>query len=123
MLTWFGECIEYNTARKQVWGRMMQTLMPVVTDGFSLNLCNVLLRLCEPFVKSVNDPKLLKVDPTYCAIVSNVTDYSFICCKMSVITEYNACRNQKLIFSQRKFIFAICIRKHVCYLWKKMKNV
>lgn len=70
LLIWFGECIEYNAGRKQVWGRMMRTMMPVVSDGFALNLCSVLLRLCEPFIKPSNNPKLLKIDPTYCAAVS-----------------------------------------------------
>ncbi len=85
LLTWFGECLEYNTSRKQLWSNMMQQLMPVehshISDGFALNLCSVLLRLCEPFMKPPNNPKLLKIDPTYCAVVSISTTYSvFLIC-------------------------------------------
>lgn len=74
LLAWFGECIENNTSRKQLWGNMMQQLLPMehthISDGFALNLCSVLIRLCEPFMKSANNPKLLKIDPTYCAVES-----------------------------------------------------
>lgn len=73
LLTWFGECIQYNTSRKQLWGSMMQMgpiEHPHISDGFALNLCAVLLRLCEPFIKPPMNPKLLKVDPTYCVVVS-----------------------------------------------------
>lgn len=73
LLVWFGECIENNTSRKQVWSNMMSQLLPMehthIPDGFALNLCTVLLRLCEPFIKPANNPRLLKIDPTYCSVV------------------------------------------------------
>lgn len=79
LLTWFGECIEFNTSRKQLWGNMMPQLIPVehshISDGFALNLCSVLLRLCEPFIKPANNPKLLKIDPTYCVVVSTLMNF------------------------------------------------
>ena len=36
-------------------------------DGFMLNLGSVLLRLSLPFVRDLDSPKLLEVDPGYCA--------------------------------------------------------
>lgn len=75
LLTWFGECIEYNISRKQLWGNMLQTMLSDshISDGFALNLCFILLRLCEPFIKPGNNSKLLKIDPTYCTVVSSLS--------------------------------------------------
>lgn len=77
----------------------MQQLLPMehtnISDGFALNLCSVLLRLCEPFIKPVNNAKLLKIDPTYCAAVRiyhsrdklpNCTNFSLLCRKLSKIS-------------------------------------
>ncbi|KMQ85520.1 ubiquitin conjugation factor e4 a [Lasius niger] len=40
-----------------------------VSDGFMLNVGNVLLRLCQPFCTKFNDKntKIPKIDPTYCS--------------------------------------------------------
>lgn len=36
-------------------------------DGFFLNLSTLLLKLCQPFTDP-SSPKLLKIDPRYCAV-------------------------------------------------------
>ena len=38
------------------------------SEGFALNLCYVLLRLSQPFAKP-QSPKLLKIQPSYTAVV------------------------------------------------------
>ena len=45
----------------------MMMLFPLgnASDGFSVNLCAVMLRLCKPFADP-KSPKLLKIQPTYC---------------------------------------------------------
>lgn len=42
--------------------------MTCVSDGFMLNLGAVLLHLCQPFCTRPDDPKSLKIDPTYGAV-------------------------------------------------------
>ena len=72
-LLWLGDCLLVNANRVKLWNT--QNLMGIVgmksvSDGFMLNLGNVLLRLCEPLVRwssEANDGKILKVDPTYCS--------------------------------------------------------
>lgn len=51
---------------------MSAATLTSVSDGFMLNLGAVLLQLCQPFCTSAEDPKALKIDPTYGAVpVSN----------------------------------------------------
>lgn len=38
------------------------------SDGFFLNLCHVILRMCQPF-SAPNSEKLLKIKPSYCRAV------------------------------------------------------
>lgn len=39
-----------------------------VGDGFMINFVNLLLLLCQPICANLNDNKILRVDPTYCAV-------------------------------------------------------
>ncbi|KAL7305224.1 hypothetical protein TKK_0002609 [Trichogramma kaykai] len=70
-LSWLGDCLQANSNRGKLWNS--QNLMSdgditTVSDNFMINLGNVLLRLCQPFCSKPNDPKILKIDPTYCAV-------------------------------------------------------
>lgn len=47
---------------------MSAATLTCVSDGFMLNLGAVLLQLCQPFCTSAEDPKALKIDPTYGAV-------------------------------------------------------
>ncbi|VEN40294.1 unnamed protein product [Callosobruchus maculatus] len=75
MLAWLGDCLRFNSDRGKLWNaQLAQTadLNPAVyrnvTDGFMLSLCNLLLSLCQPFCSKIKDEKILKIDPTYCAV-------------------------------------------------------
>ncbi|XP_063973591.1 ubiquitin conjugation factor E4 A [Diachasmimorpha longicaudata] len=67
-LKWIARCLKANAARGKLWNTQ-GNVGPALTasDGFMLNLGNVLLRLCQPFCLKYDDPKILKIDPTYCA--------------------------------------------------------
>lgn len=45
--------------------QMPQLFNQLCSDGFSLNLCTVLLRLCQPFTQP-GSVKMLEIQPTYC---------------------------------------------------------
>lgn len=47
---------------------MSTTSLTCVSDGFMVNLGAVLLHLCQPFCTKADDPKALKIDPTYGAV-------------------------------------------------------
>lgn len=47
---------------------MPHLLRMYCSDGFALNLCHVLLKLCKPFSEPCAN-KLLKIQPTYAAVV------------------------------------------------------
>lgn len=69
-LQWIGDCLQANAKRGKLWNmphEMGVNAMLCVSDGFMLNLGNVLLRLCQPFCIKQNDGKVPKIDPTYCA--------------------------------------------------------
>ncbi|CAG4971899.1 unnamed protein product [Colias eurytheme] len=72
LLTWIGKCLKANVARGKLWnvqaGDISAASLQCVSDGFMLNLGAVLLQLCQPFCTSANDPKSLKIDPTYAAV-------------------------------------------------------
>ncbi|XP_028165916.1 ubiquitin conjugation factor E4 A [Ostrinia nubilalis] len=72
LLTWIGKCLKSNAARGKLWnvqaGEVSAATMSCVSDGFMLNLGAVLLQLCQPFCVSADDPKSLKIDPTYGAV-------------------------------------------------------
>ncbi|XP_034950370.1 ubiquitin conjugation factor E4 A [Chelonus insularis] len=66
-LDWLGKCLHANASRGKLWSSESTLGMSsVVSDGFMLNLGNVLLRLCKPFCTNF-DEKIPKIDPTYCA--------------------------------------------------------
>jgi len=68
-LCWLADCIHANVGRGKLWNSHGLNLgaSACVSDGFMLNLGAVLLRLCQPFCSDTADPKLLRIDPTYCA--------------------------------------------------------
>ncbi|KAJ0176606.1 hypothetical protein K1T71_007785 [Dendrolimus kikuchii] len=72
LLTWIGKCLKANVARGKLWnvqaGEISAATLSCVSDGFMLNLGAVLLQLCQPFCTSPDDPKSLKIDPTYGAV-------------------------------------------------------
>lgn len=69
-LKWIAQCLKANASRGKLWN--MQVFNPAfmnsVSDGFMINLANITLRLCQPFCTNLDDGKILKVDPTYCAV-------------------------------------------------------
>ncbi|XP_012224717.1 ubiquitin conjugation factor E4 A isoform X2 [Linepithema humile] len=77
-LQWLSNCLHANANRGKLWNSHMDMgLLGVlcVSDGFMLNVGNVLLRLCQPFCIKLDDTKVPKIDPTYCnAEVKNESD-------------------------------------------------
>ncbi|XP_015600659.1 ubiquitin conjugation factor E4 A [Cephus cinctus] len=70
-LQWIGNCLHTNANRGKLWNSHSEiSVGPAlsVSDGFMLNLGNILLRLCQPFCAKLGDSKILRIDPTYCAI-------------------------------------------------------
>lgn len=72
-LNWIGKCLETNAARGKLWNihappEMNPANFTTVSDGFMLTLASVLLKLCVPFCSNPASGKILKVDPTYCAV-------------------------------------------------------
>ncbi|XP_014284725.1 ubiquitin conjugation factor E4 A [Halyomorpha halys] len=66
VLQWIGGCLDSNLPRGRISATTSLGLpgaVGCVSDGFSINLASVLLRLSQPFVK--DQRKLLKIDPTY----------------------------------------------------------
>lgn len=59
-------------------GDLSAATMSCVSDGFMLNLGAVLLQLCQPFCTTHDDPKALKIDPTYGAVPVSIFYYSLI---------------------------------------------
>jgi len=66
-LSWLGSCLEKNMGRCKLWN-IETSMLQFISDGFAINLSAVLLRLCQPFISNTESPKLLKIDPTYCAV-------------------------------------------------------
>uniref|UniRef100_A0A1Y1K3I1 Ubiquitin conjugation factor E4 A n=1 Tax=Photinus pyralis TaxID=7054 RepID=A0A1Y1K3I1_PHOPY len=71
-LTWLCNCLKANVDRGKLWNAHVPDFNlsngNTVTDGFMLNITTVLLRLCHPFCVNIKDGRILKVDPTYCAV-------------------------------------------------------
>lgn len=81
-LEWLGNCLQHNLPRGKLWSTHAPELNPDiytnVTDGFMINMCNLMMRLCQPFCCRIRDEKVLKVDPTYWAVpVSILLNYIF----------------------------------------------
>ncbi|XP_063624083.1 ubiquitin conjugation factor E4 A [Cydia splendana] len=72
LLSWIGNCLKMNVAKGKLWnvqaGEVSAATLSCVSDGFMLNLGAVLLHLCQPFCTTADDPKSLKIDPTYGAV-------------------------------------------------------
>ncbi|XP_067133365.1 ubiquitin conjugation factor E4 A [Centruroides vittatus] len=68
LLTWIGCCLQANNDRAKLWNNQLPEIFGIVqsSDGFMLNFGAVLLKLCSPFSQPFS-PKLLKINPTYCA--------------------------------------------------------
>ncbi|XP_034241422.1 ubiquitin conjugation factor E4 A [Thrips palmi] len=71
MLSWIGCCLHANASRGKLSNthEMEMSVLAALTsvsDGFMMNLCGVLIRLCKPFINK--NEKLMKIDPTYCAV-------------------------------------------------------
>lgn len=54
-------------------GEISAATLTCVSDGFMMNLGAVLLQLCQPFCTTPNDPKALKIDPTYGAVPVSIS--------------------------------------------------
>ncbi|XP_035743487.1 ubiquitin conjugation factor E4 A-like [Vespa mandarinia] len=70
-LQWIGNCLHANTNRGKLWNSHNDINFGAslcVSDGFMLNLGSMLLHLCQPFCVKLNDTKVPKIDPTYCAV-------------------------------------------------------
>lgn len=65
-LLWLGGCLEKNSGRCKLWVTDSRD-GDLISDAFAINLSAVLLRLCQPFISNTDNPKLLKIDPTFCA--------------------------------------------------------
>jgi len=74
-LMWLGECLHANKGRGKMWTTQMGSHLAggYVSDGFMLNLGAILLRFCGPLS---GQGKMAKVDPTYCATTTVVSEDS-----------------------------------------------
>ncbi|XP_053392702.1 ubiquitin conjugation factor E4 A-like [Mercenaria mercenaria] len=72
VLRWLGKCLAENSGRTKIWStHAPQVLTQLhVSDGFSLNLCCVMLKLCQPFSEACSQ-KLLKIQPSYVRAVAS----------------------------------------------------
>lgn len=73
IMQWLGNCMHANDGRARIWAIEGNSTFGSVycSDRFFLNLCYVMLKLCQPFCQGIS-PKILKIDPTYVtAIVAN----------------------------------------------------
>ncbi|KAH3871922.1 hypothetical protein DPMN_035137 [Dreissena polymorpha] len=69
VLHWIGRCLEANRGKTELWSAHDVEIYQkdFASDGFCLNLSQVLLQLCEPFSRP-NSDMLLKVKATYCRV-------------------------------------------------------
>ncbi|XP_076245661.1 ubiquitination factor E4A [Calliopsis andreniformis] len=78
-LEWIGNCLHLNASRGKIWNTQNDVSFiraSCVSDGFMLNLGNVLLHLCQPFCSENSEAKALRIDPTYCAAEVNENEDS-----------------------------------------------
>ncbi|XP_046576120.1 LOW QUALITY PROTEIN: ubiquitin conjugation factor E4 A-like [Haliotis rubra] len=71
VLTWLGKCLQANSGRTKIWSNQIPQLFNQMycSEGFSLNLCHVMLKLCQPF-SNPTSAKLLKIQPSYTSAVA-----------------------------------------------------
>ncbi|XP_075220925.1 ubiquitination factor E4A [Lycorma delicatula] len=80
-LKWIGACLDANIHR----GRLSAVagyapaVFACVSDGFALNLSSVLLRLAQPFTSDPENPKMLRIDPTYTSFTGENVDETKDC--------------------------------------------
>lgn len=73
MLSWLGNCLKANIDRGKLWASQAMELPNIgpfntVSDGMMINLLTVIMEFCQPFCSVGNEIRMLKVDPTYCAV-------------------------------------------------------
>ncbi|CAI9739965.1 ubiquitin conjugation factor E4 A-like [Octopus vulgaris] len=70
VLNWLANCLHSNEDRAKLWTAQMRYPFDNIycSDRFFLNLCYVMLKLCQPFCKNISS-KIFKIDPTYTAAV------------------------------------------------------
>jgi len=73
-LMWLGDCLAANVGRGKMWTSQMGSLLSagLASDGFMLNLGSTLLRMCIPMTEDL--AKMDKVDPSYTAKITTVTE-------------------------------------------------
>ncbi|GJQ83288.1 hypothetical protein Trydic_g8880 [Trypoxylus dichotomus] len=72
-LSWLGNCLKANADRGKLWASQAMELPNVgpfntVSDGMMINLLTVIMEFCQPFCCPDNELKVLRIDPTYCAV-------------------------------------------------------
>lgn len=67
VLSWIGHVLEANRPKPDIWCAHEAEVFDdkYCSDGFCLNLCGVLLKLCKPFSYPENT-NLLDIEPIYC---------------------------------------------------------
>lgn len=70
-LKWIAQCVKANSNRGKLWNTHMFNPLSLnnSSDAFMINLSTLLLRLCQPICANLSDQKILKIDPTYCAVI------------------------------------------------------
>ncbi|XP_028402978.1 ubiquitin conjugation factor E4 A-like isoform X2 [Dendronephthya gigantea] len=67
LLHWIASCLHSNDNRR----KMSSNQATLASNGFFLNLGNILLALCQPFLDP-HSSKLTKIDPRYCIAMVTV---------------------------------------------------
>lgn len=72
VLMWLGNCVKANADRGKIWAsQAVEVPFNTGSDGMMINLLSVIMEFCQPFCSQTNEKKILKVDPTYCAVKVN----------------------------------------------------
>eukprot|EP00794_Sanderia_malayensis_P017494 gene17494-19244_t len=76
LLYWIGACLYHNRKRLQLsFETGFASMLTQARDGFFLNLGNVMLKLCEPFLDlSSRSKKCLRINSLYCSVNANISD-------------------------------------------------
>lgn len=66
VLEWLASCLQANRGKPDLWCAHEAEVFDsqFCSDGFFLNLCHVMLQMCQPF-SVPNSDKLLKIKPSY----------------------------------------------------------
>ena len=99
--------------RSKLWSSMPQLFSRAYSsEGFALNLCYVLLRLSQPFAKPLS-PKLLKIQPSYTAVVVADDAEANAIGVHAKGTSCSSCSQKK-----KTFVFFIFF----CLMWRKQNK-